>query len=97
MEAKNLEELELQAPFIERTLRPLAQRLSGRRVAGDQSTSATAPRSGSRSPATRARSAPRTGWPIKAIGAIVGGILFFLLFVVIGLLGFPFAIARADR
>src|SRR6187455_3813073 len=30
MQAKNLEELELQAPFIERTLRPLAARLSGR-------------------------------------------------------------------
>jgi tight adherence protein C len=29
---------------------------------------------------------------IKAIGAIVGAILFFLLFVVIGLLGFPFLI-----
>ena len=30
MEAKNLEELELQAPFIERTLRPLGAALSGR-------------------------------------------------------------------
>ena len=30
MQAKNLEELELQAPFIERTLRPLAARMSGR-------------------------------------------------------------------
>ena len=30
MQAKNLEELELQQPFIERTLRPLAARLSGR-------------------------------------------------------------------
>ena len=29
MQAKNLEELELQAPFIERTIRPLAARLSG--------------------------------------------------------------------
>ena len=29
MQAKNLEELELQAPFVERTLRPLASRLSG--------------------------------------------------------------------
>src|SRR5216117_3795855 len=29
MQAKNLEELELQQPFIERTLRPLAGRLSG--------------------------------------------------------------------
>ena len=30
MQAKNLEELELQQPFIERTLRPLAARMSGR-------------------------------------------------------------------
>ena len=30
MQAKNLEELELQQPFIERTLRPLANRMSGR-------------------------------------------------------------------
>ena len=30
MEAKNLEELELQAPFFERTLRPLGAALSGR-------------------------------------------------------------------
>src|SRR5882724_13363477 len=29
MQAKNLEELELQSPFLERTLRPLAGRLSG--------------------------------------------------------------------
>src|SRR5207244_9000621 len=30
MQAKNLEELELQQPFIERTLRPLAAAMSGR-------------------------------------------------------------------
>ena len=29
MQAKNLEELELQQPFVERTLRPLMQRFSG--------------------------------------------------------------------
>src|SRR5918999_6344364 len=29
MQARNLEELELQAPFFDRTIRPLAQRLSG--------------------------------------------------------------------
>ena len=34
MQAKNLEELELQQPFIERTLRPLASRLSGRMSSG---------------------------------------------------------------
>ena len=30
MQAKNLEELELQQPFLERTIRPLAAALSGR-------------------------------------------------------------------
>src|SRR6476659_10433838 len=30
MQAKNLEELELQQPFLERTLRPIAAQLSGR-------------------------------------------------------------------
>src|SRR5512137_1444676 len=41
MQAKNLEELELQQPFLERTLRPLAGRLSGT-VARFTSTSFTA-------------------------------------------------------
>ena len=40
MQAKNLEELELQQPFIERTLRPLANRISGR-ISGMASSSFT--------------------------------------------------------
>src|SRR5437667_3672056 len=38
MQAKNLEELELQQPFIERTLRPLAAAMSGR-ISRDASSS----------------------------------------------------------
>src|SRR6476660_10462576 len=43
MQAKNLEELELQQPFLERTLRPLAAGLSGRmsRVASPSFTERT--------------------------------------------------------
>ena len=63
MQAKNLEELELQQPFVERTLRPLVQRFSGA-TSRMASTSFTAdrPRSASRSPATPATCASPTGW-----------------------------------
>ena len=90
MQAKNLEELELQQPFFERTLRPLAAAPVRARVRG--------------SPARRSRERTEkrlalAGNPgdlrvadwlgIKAIGAIVGGIIFFLLFVVVGVLELP--------
>ena len=74
MQAKNLEELELQQPFFERTLRPLAARLSGTvaRVTSPRSPSddreAPGPR---RQPRRPPRSADWLG--IKAIGAVVGG------------------------
>ena len=54
MQAKNLEELELQQPFIERTLRPLAASLSGRMSRAQLvELHARRPRSGWRWPATR--------------------------------------------
>ena len=84
MQAKNLEELELQQPFIERTLRPFAARVSG---------SMTRITSNSFSDKTEKRLA-LAGNPgdlrvadwlaVKAIGAVVGGVLFLLLFVVLG-------------
>jgi tight adherence protein C len=61
MLAKDLEELELQQPFIERTLRPLAHRLSGACRGSPARRSARRPRSGSRWPATRATCASPTG------------------------------------
>ena len=62
MQAKNLEELELQQPFIERTLRPLAARLSGSVVAGHQHVvHASGPRSAWPWPATPATCASPTG------------------------------------
>jgi tight adherence protein C len=92
MQAKNLEELELQAPFIERTLRPLAAGLSGRmsRIASSSFTERTEKRLALAGNPGDLRVADWLG--IKAIGAIIGGILFFFLFAIVGLLGFPFLI-----
>jgi tight adherence protein C len=89
MQAKNLEELELQQPFIERTLRPLAASLSNRmsRVASSSFSERTEKRLAL---AGNPGDLRVTDWlGIKAIGAILGGVLFFILFVLVGLLGFP--------
>jgi tight adherence protein C len=92
MQAKNLEELELQAPFVERTLRPLAKRLSSSvsRVTSSSFSDRTEKRLALAGNPGDMRVADWLG--IKAIGTIVGAILFFLLFVVLGLLKFPFLI-----
>jgi len=92
MQAKNLEELELQQPFLERTLRPLAASLSGRmsRMASSSFSEKTEKRLALAGNPGDLRVADWLG--IKAIGAIVGAILFFFLFAVVGLLGFPFLI-----
>lgn len=93
MQVKNLEELELQAPFVERTLRPLVKRLSGSvsRVTSSNFTERTEKRLALAGNPGDMRVADWLG--IKAIGTIVGGILFFLLFVVVGLMDLPFVIA----
>jgi tight adherence protein C len=93
MQAKNLEELELQAPFAERTLRPLAARLSGSvsRVTSSSFSERTEKRLALAGNPGDMRVADWLG--IKAIGTIIGGILFFFLFVVVGLMGFPLPIA----
>ncbi len=92
MQAKNLEELELQQPFIERTLRPLAARLSGRmsRMASVSFSEKTERRLAMAGNPGDLRVADWLG--IKAIAAIIGAILFFFLFVIVGLLGFPVVI-----
>src|SRR5512141_66316 len=92
MQARNLEELELQAPFVERTLRPLAKSLSSSmsRVTSSSFSERTEKRLALAGNPGDMRVADWLG--IKAIGTIVGAILFFLLFVVLGLLKFPFAI-----
>jgi tight adherence protein C len=89
MQAKNLEELELQQPFIERTFRPLANRLSGRmsRMASSSFQERTEKSLALAGNPGNLRTADWLG--IKAVGAIVGGIVFLLLFGVLGVLGLP--------
>src|SRR6187397_2355138 len=92
MQAKNLEELELQAPFVERTLRPLANRISGR-ISGMASSSFSEKTEKRLALAGNPSDLRVADWlGIKAIGAIIGAILFFFLFAIVGVLGFPFLI-----
>jgi tight adherence protein C len=89
MQAKNLEELELQQPFLERTLRPLAERLSGfvARVTSRSFTEQTEKRLALAGHPGNLQVGDWLG--IKAIGAVVGGILFFVLFFLLHVLSFP--------
>ncbi len=89
MQAKNLEELELQAPFLERTLRPLAASLSGRmsRMASSSFTDRTEKSLALAGNPGDLRTADWLG--VKAIAAIIGAILFFFLFFILNVLGFP--------
>ncbi len=80
MQAKNLEELELQAPFLERTIRPLAGRLSGT-VSRFTSASFSTKTEKSLAMAGNPGDIRVADWlGIKAICAIVFAILFFLVF-----------------
>ncbi|HEU0242308.1 MAG TPA: type II secretion system F family protein [Candidatus Limnocylindrales bacterium] len=93
MQAKNLEELELQQPLLDRTLRPLMGRLSGSvsRVASTSFTQQTEKRLALAGNPGNMRVADWLG--IKAVGAIIGAVIFFLLFVFPGVIGFvPFPI-----
>jgi tight adherence protein C len=89
MQAKNLEELELQAPFMERTVRPLVARLSGSvsRVTSSSFSERTEKRLALAGNPGDMRVADWLG--IKAVGAIVGAILFFFLFVIVGVIKLP--------
>jgi len=92
MQARNLEELELQQPFIERTIRPLALRLSNAvaRITSRSFAESTERRLALAGNPGDLRVADWLG--IKAVAAIVGAIVFFVLFFVLGLLGLPPAI-----
>ena len=86
MQAKNLEELELQAPFVERTLRPLAASISGRmsRMTNASFTERTEKRLALAGNPGELRVAD---WlAVKVVGAVVGGVLFLLLFVILGVM-----------
>ena len=81
MQAKNLEEMELQQPFFERTLRPLAGRLSGT-ISRFTSSSFTARTEKNLAMAGNPGDLRVPDWMgIKAISAVVFAILFFLLFL----------------
>ena len=90
MQAKNLEELELQQPFFERTLRPLAQRLSGAtsRMASTSftATDREAPRARRQPRRPARRRLARASRPSAPSSA---ALLFVLLFVIIGVLDLP--------
>jgi tight adherence protein C len=89
MQAKNLEELELQSPFLERTFRPLAARLSesmGRMASSSFQDKAEKRLALAGNPGNL-RVADWLG--IKAVAAVVGALLFFFLFGIVGILGLP--------
>ena len=91
-QAANLEELELQAPLFERTIRPLANRLSGSiaRVTSTSFSQQTERRLALAGNPGDLRVADWLG--IKAVGAIVGAGVFVLLFVFPGVLVVPIPI-----
>ena len=95
MQAKNLEELELQQPFIERTLRPLAGAVSGRmsRMASSSFQERTEKRLALAGNPGNLRVADWLG--VKAVGAVVGAIVFILLFFVLNILTMPPALGLA--
>ena len=90
MQAKNLEELELQQPFLERTLRPLAAAVLGRDVAGrEHLVHRRRPRSASRSPATPATCASPTGWASRRSARSSAASCSSCCSCIIGVMGLP--------
>ena len=89
MQAKNLEELELQQPFLERTLRPLAAALSSRasRMASSSFQEKAEKRLALAGNPGNLRVADWLG--VKAVGAVIGAIIFILLFVIVGFMKLP--------
>jgi tight adherence protein C len=87
MQARSLEELELQQPFLERTFRPLASRLSGTvaRVTSASFADRTQKRLALAGNPGDLRVADWLG--VKAIGAFIFAALFFFLFVILDAFG----------
>ena len=97
MQAKNLEEIELQQPFLDRTLRPLASRLSGTvsRFTSASFSQTTEKRLAMAGNPGELRVADWLG--IKAVSSIVFAVLFFLVFTFLlgagGILGLLLGVA----
>ncbi len=83
MQARNLEELELQQPFFDRTIKPLTARLSGSvaRITSSNFSERTEKRLALAGNPGDMRTGDWLG--IKAIGAVVGAAILFLLFGVL--------------
>ena len=88
MQARNLEELELQAPFVDRTLKPLANRLAGitQRITSPASANRTERRLAQGGNPANLKTAEFTA--LKLVCAVVFGIVGFVL---LGLVGGNFA------
>jgi tight adherence protein C len=84
IQARNLEELELQQPFVERTLRPLMARLSGTvaRLTSTSFTERTTKRLALAGNPGNLRTADWLG--VKAAAAVIGGVVMFLIFGLAG-------------
>jgi len=84
MQARNLEELELQAPFVDRTLRPLANRLSGltQRITSPASASRTERRLAQAGNPANLKATEFTA--LKVVCAAVFGVLGFLILGLVG-------------
>jgi tight adherence protein C len=93
MQAKNLEELELQLPFMERTLRPLFGRLSGAmsRLGSSSFTERTEKRLALAGNPGELRVGDWLG--IKVVSAVIFAIIFFLIFNFLLATGFVMALA----
>ena len=84
MQARTLEELELQQPFFERTIRPLALRLSGvgKRFTSTKKVRGTERRLAMAGNPYDMRSVDFLGLKVVIAGAVAG--ILFLLFGIIG-------------
>jgi tight adherence protein C len=96
MQAKTLEEIELQAPLFDRTIRPVAIRLSGigQRFTSAKKISGTEKRLAMAGNPYELRTVDFLGLKVVVAGA-VAGILFLILGVVMGNIGFGTVAAGA--
>jgi tight adherence protein C len=94
-QATNLEELELQQPFMERTIRPFVSRISAstNRYASSSFTDRSEKRLALGGNPSELR--PGDWMGVKVIAAVVFGIIFFLLFTFLIATGFPLNLIMA--
>lgn len=92
MQAKSLEELELQQPFVDRTLRPLALRLSGLSKRFATASFADRTEKGLAQAGNPGEIGVQEWMGVKVIAAGVAGVIFFLIFWLLIGVGFALAI-----